>query len=367
MQYSWQYDEWPNFSYKELRLQKKLLEFGDKFGYASGLLKGLGDDLRIETIIDVLAQEALKTSEIEGEYLNREDVYSSIKRNLGLTPSKPNVSDNRAKGIAELILLIRNTYNKPLSKAMLLTWHRILMQGNSKIKAGKWRSHKEPMHVVSGSIGKEIIHFEAPPSDVVPREMERFITWFNDSAPGNKSAIENPLVRSAIAHVYFETIHPFEDGNGRIGRFISEKALSQGLGMPVILSLSKVIDQNKKQYYNALKSAQRTLDWTEWIRYFINVILTAQNDALKQIEFTLTKVRFLEKYENKINNRQRKVINKMFNAGKEGFEGGMNTKKYISITRASKATATRDLQGLFEMNIFNRKGGGRSIHYELNI
>ena len=365
MGYSWQYKEWPSFIYQTEGFQKILLEYSNNVGLTLGLIKGLGDDLGIETIIEVLVQEAIKTSEIEGEYLSRKDVYSSIKNNLGLPTPKAIVSDKRAKGIAELVTLIQHSYQQPLSKDMLFNWHRILMQGNSKIKSGQWRSHEEPMQVVSGAIGKEIIHFEAPPSNRVPMEMERFISWFNASAPGTKSAIENPLVRSAIAHIYFETIHPFEDGNGRIGRVISEKALSQGMGMPVVISLSKVIEQNKKQYYGALKQAQSTLDWTEWVHYFADVILTAQSGVVKQIEFTFKKTRFFEENKAKLNERQHKVINKMLNAGEEGFEGGMTAKKYMSITRTSKATATRDLQALAEMNIFKPKGGGRSVRYEL--
>ena len=365
MNYSWQHKDWPNFIYNSNKFLNLLLEYREKTGYASGLIKGLGEELRVETTIEVLVQEALKTSEIEGEYLSREDIYSSIKRNLGLPAPKAGVSDARAKGIAELIALIHKTYQLPLSKDMLFEWHRVLMKGNTKVRAGQWRSHNEPMQVVSGRIGKEIVHFEAPPSNRVAQEMKQYIEWFNKTAPENKTVISNPLVRSAIAHIYFETIHPFEDGNGRIGRFISEKVLSQALGMPAIISLSKVIEQNKNQYYEALKQAQRSIDWTEWIEYFTNVILIAQADVVKQIEFTLKKVRFFEEYKSKLNNRQQKVINKMLDAGEEGFEGGMNTRKYMSITRASKATATRDLQALFEMKIFLRKGGGRNIHYEL--
>lgn len=367
MKYSWQLDNWPNFTYSIENSSKLLLEYGEKTGYLEGLLKGLGEDLRVETIIELFVQESLKTSEIEGEYLNREDVYSSIKKNLGLTPPKSKVSDKRAKGIAELILIIHKTYNKPLSIEALFHWHRILMQGNTKIKIGQWRSHDEPMQVVSGRIGKEIVHYEAPPSKMVPNEVKKFISWFNTTAPGKKSAIENPVIRSAIAHIYFETIHPFEDGNGRIGRFISEKALSQGLGVPVIISLSNIIEQNQKEYYDALKKAQRTLDWSSWIKYFSKVVLDAQVDAGKQIEFTLKKARFFEEHSGKINKRQLKVINKMFDAGYKGFEGGINAKKYMSITRTSKATATRDLQNLFELGVLNRAGAGRSVHYHLQM
>ncbi len=365
MTYAWQLDEWPEFTYLVEDSNEILLRHSEKTGYIEGLLKGLGEDLRLETLIRFYVQESLKTSEIEGEYLNRSDVYSSIKKNLGLIPPKSKVTDKRAKGIADLIQILHKTYNEPLSEQILFHWHRTLMFGNSRINIGQWRFHDDPMQVVSGSIGKEIVHYEAPPSKMVPQEMRKFIKWFNDTAPGNKSTISNPIVRSALAHLYFETIHPFEDGNGRIGRFISEKALSQGQGAPVILSLSNIIEPNKKKYYEELKKAQRTLNWSSWIKFFSDVVFEAQNDTVNQIEFTLKKIQFFEKYSSKLKDRQQKVLNKMFDAGYKGFEGGMNAKKYMSITSTSKATATRDLQQLFDLGVLKRAGAGRSVHYHL--
>lgn len=367
MTYAWQLEQWPEFTYTDVDSTEILVKHGEKTGYLEGLMKGLKEELRLETLIELYVQESLKTSEIEGEYLNRADVYSSIKKNLGLIPPKSKVTDKRAQGIADLIQILHKTYMEPLSEEVLFKWHKTLMLGNTRINTGKWRFHNEPMQVVSGSIGKEIVHYEAPPSNQVPQEMQQFINWFNATAPGNKSAIKNPIIRSAIAHLYFETIHPFEDGNGRIGRFISEKALSQGQGAPVIMSLSNIIEQNKKEYYNTLKKAQRTLDWSSWINYFAEVVIAAQNDAAKQIEFTLKKALFFEAFSLKLNGRQQKVLNKMFDTGYKGFEGGMNAKKYMSITKTSKATATRDLQQLFELGALTRTGAGRSVHYDLGL
>ena len=223
------------------------------------------------------------------------------------------------------------------------------------------------MRLVSGSIGKEKIHFEAPPSDQVEKEMEHFISWFNDTAPGGPKEIKIAPVRAAIAHLYFETIHPFEDGNGRIGRAIAEKALSQTIGRPVLLSLSRTIEADKNTYYAALEKAQKSNEITEWIKYFVGVTLAAQKQARESVDFILKKSKFFDRFKDALNERQLKVIRRMLEEGPEGFEGGMNARKYVSIAKTSKATATRDLQQLVELGVLIAEGGGRSIHYRLNI
>jgi Fic family protein len=243
----------------------------------------------------------------------------------------------------------------------------MLMEGSRGVQIGKWRSHKAPMQVISGAAGKEKINFEAPPSKQVPFEMDRFIAWFNETAPGGKKLMKKALVRSAISHLYFESIHPFEDGNGRIGRAIAEKALSQTLKRPVLLSLSKTIEANKRQYYSALEKGQRSNHVSPWIRYFTETTLLAQCQAGQLIDFTLKKTKFFDHFKDMFNERQLKVMKRMFNAGPEGFEGGMNASKYGSLTSTSKATATRDLQQLAEIKAFLIEGGGRSTHYVLNL
>ncbi len=331
----------------------------------SGLLSGLSADTQTEFMVNTLVAEAIKTSEIEGEFYSREDVYSSVKKNLGLVPDKQ-VKNAKARGISELVVSVHKTFKEHLSQASLFDWHKTLMQDRRNIKIGQWRSHTAPMQVVSGTIGKETIHFEAPPSDQVGSEMKRFIQWFNNTYPGKSEGIQNPLIRSAIAHVYFVTIHPFEDGNGRIGRAISEKALSQGTNQPLLFSLSKTIEKDKKSYYSALKQAQRTLDLNKWLKYFTTVILEAQNETEKEIFFSLKKAKFFDQYKDVLNRRQLKAIQRMFNAGINGFKGGMTAKKYMSLTSASKATATRDLQMLHENGALVRTGAGRSTRYQLN-
>ena len=340
-----------------------LFDFAQRTGRISGVLDGFSEIEQTEAMINLMVSEAIKTSEIEGEYLSRNDVMSSIRRNLGLNPELPLSKDKRVEGITELMLSIRKHFKAPLTEKMLFDWHTMLMKGNVQIQIGQWRTHEEPMQIVSGAISREIVHFEAPPSNKVPSEMKTFITWFNES----QKSIKKPIIRSAIAHLYFETIHPFEDGNGRIGRAIAEKALSQNIDRPVLFSLSKSIEGNKNNYYDALKAVQRSNEITDWIRYFVKTVLDAQIDAEQEIEFTLKKTKFFDLHKDSLNERQQKVVRRMLEEGHLGFEGGMNARKYVSITSTSKATATRDLQDLAEKNIFKPIGGGRSTRYEIML
>lgn len=365
--YNWQQPDWPIFRFDTLHLEKNSLQFAQKIGKSTGQFEMLPVETRQAVLVDVMVNEAIKTSAIEAEFISRQDVISSIKRNLGFSSDTHPVNDKRSEGMAKLLVLIRNTFDQPLSENMLFHWHSLLMQGTHGIEIGKWRTHAEPMQVVSGAMGKEKIHFEAPPSANVSAEMERFVDWFNATAPNQPGAIVNPLVRAAIAHLYFESIHPFEDGNGRIGRIIAEKALSQNIGQPVLLSLSRTIESNKKAYYEALQKGQRSNDISDWLVYFSDVLLAAQDDFLATIEFVLQKARFFDTHKANLNGRQRKVIARMFEEGIDGFEGGMNARKYVGISKASKATATRDLQDLVDKQILIPVGGGRSSRYQLTL
>ena len=266
-----------------------------------------------------------------------------------------------------MMVKVREGYAEPLTEKTLLQWHSILMAGAKRVAIGEWRSHKEPMQVVSGAWGREKVHFEAPPSSALQKEMNAFIEWFNNSHAQGANPIKKPLIRSAIAHLYFESIHPFEDGNGRIGRAISEKALSQDVNRPILLSLSRVIENNKKAYYEALKSAQQSNEITDWIIYFVETVLEAQTQAEDLISFTLKKAKFFDRHRNDLNDRQLKAINRMLDEGPEGFEGGMTAKKYAAITKTSKATATRDLQDLAARLTFKPLGEGRSTRYEIDL
>jgi Fic family protein len=367
--YNWQLKDWPHFRFSLESIEGDLLLFAEKAGRVSGMLVGLPEETRLDIVIDIILAEAIKTSEIEGEFPSRKDILSSIRKNLGLHVSTEHIKDKSAAGLGELMINVRNTFKEPLTEEKLFAWHRLLIGENNRIEVGKWRTHKEPMQVVSGAMGKERVHYEAPPSERVPTEMKAFITWFNETGPGGKAEIKSAPVRSAVAHLYFETIHPFEDGNGRIGRAIAEKALSQAIGRPVVLSLSSTIEANKKNYYEALEKAQQSNEITRWVEYFVRTSLAAQTEAEEQIDFTLKKTRFFDRYKDQLNERQLTVIKRMLEEGPKGFEGGMNARKYIGITKTSKATATRDMQQLMEIGAFilSGKAGGRSTSYRVSI
>lgn len=366
MMYNWQQKDWREFKFNLQEVEDILFVFAEETGQMTGILKALPEALQMEALVNIMVSEAIKTSEIEGEYFSRQDVMSSIRNNLGLNEPPEKIKDKNAQGVGELMVSVRKEYASPLSEEQLFSWHKILLPQNKKIKVGAWRTHDESMQVVSGTIGNEKIHFEAPPSVKVPLEMKKFIQWFNDTAPGGKSEIRKAPVRSAIAHLFFESIHPFEDGNGRIGRAIAEKALAQTIGRPVMLSISRAIESKKKSYYSELETAQRSNEITAWVKYFVATILNAQTQAKKQIEFTLHKTRFFDQFRSQLNERQLKVLKRMLEESPDGFKGGMTANKYISITGASKATSTRDLQELTGMGAVRMQGGGRSTHYFVN-
>jgi Fic family protein len=367
MPYNWQQPDWPEFRYELGGVAEQLLAFADHAGRVGGLLEGLPDDLETEAVLDLMIAEAVRSSAIEGETLNRDAVMSSIRNRLGLNPVPQPVDSRMADGAGELMVAVRNGFREPLSKETLFSWHRMLLGGTPGLRVGGWREGGDPMQVVSGRIDRPTVHFEAPPSVSVPAEMERFIAWFNDTAPGGPKAIPEPPVRSALAHLYFESIHPFEDGNGRIGRALSEKALSQGLGRPVVLSLSRSIDSARNSYYSALKAASHGNEITAWIDWFVGVVVHAQREAGDQVLFVLRKAKFFQRFENELNERQLKIVRRMFEAGPDGFTGGMNARKYVALTGASKATATRDLLQLARIGALHPLGGGRSTRYVLGV
>lgn len=367
--YNWQQPDWPQFKYSLQGVEDMLLTFSEKVGRVTGILEALPEETKQDVVIDIILAEAIKTSEIEGEFPNRKDVLSSIRKNLGLHTSPEHIKDKSAVGLGELMIDVRKTFKEPLTKDKLFAWHRMLLGNNNRIEVGNWRTHEDPMQVISGAMGKEKVHYEAPPSSGVSNEMQQFIEWFNDTAPGGAKEIKKAPVRAAVAHLYFETIHPFEDGNGRIGRAIAEKALSQTIGRPVVLSLSRTIEANKNAYYSSLEKAQRSNEITPWVDYFVETSLEAQTEAEIQIDFTLKKTRFFDRFKDQLNDRQLTVIKRMLEEGPKGFQGGMNARKYIGITKTSKATATRDMQQLLELGAFKlaSEAGGRSTSYLVNL
>ncbi|MBY0281266.1 MAG: Fic family protein [Alphaproteobacteria bacterium] len=369
MRYNWQNPLWPKFQYSVTEIQNVLYLYAQETSLLVGAIGQLPDVSVTDTLIDLMVLEALKTSEIEGEMLIEEDVRSSIRFNLGLPNSDPTVSDRRASGIAELMLDVRSTFNQPLSKEKLFDWHRMVM-GDSHFlneEVGNWRKNTEPMQIISGPIGRERVYYEAPPPERLESEMDAFIKWFNQTEPktGEKN-LPGPL-RAAVAHLYFESIHPFIDGNGRIGRAIAEKALSQDIGTPILFSLSSTIQKNRKQYYNMLHLASGySLEITEWVAFFVNLIYQSQLESKEQILFVLKKTKFWREHNQELNERQEKVIHRMFLEGSSGFKGGMNAQKYMTLTGCSKATATRDLADLLAKKCFYRlPGAGPNTRYDI--
>lgn len=362
--YNWQFEKWAQFVYDATVVSDNALRFAELSGEVLGIFKTLNATKQQDEILEIMTSEAMKTSAIEGEVLSREDIRSSLLKKLGFS-TMINVRDKRAENVALLMMEVRNSFQMRLSEEVIKNWHSMLFANSKYIHAGVYRSSELPMQIVSGAYGKETVHFEAPPSKQVPMEMKNFVEWYN--AFETKGNIQSIIVKTAITHLYFESIHPFEDGNGRIGRALIENCLSESFKSPLIMSVSQVIDKNKNRYYTELKKAQSTLEIDSWLLYFSELLIEAQQNAIDTLGFSIKKTRFFDRYKSWLNERQTKVINKMLDAGIEGFEGGMTAKKYMSIAKTSKATATRDLQELVEYNILTQNLAGRSTSYTLNI
>lgn len=366
MQWTWEDPNWPNFSYDSEALEPLERQFLLQSGEFIGAYKHVGPDDQETLRIELISEEAVKTSEIEGEILNRDSVQSSLRQQLGLGAERPGVSPAE-RGISQMMADLYRNFAAPLEDKTLFAWHAMLMSGATTVRAaGCYRTRADPMQVVSGPDYKRMVHFEAPPSARVPHEMKRFIAWFNGTAPGQARALP-ALTRAALAHLYFECIHPFEDGNGRIGRALSEKALAQTLGRPSLIALAYTIERKRKDYYAALERNNKDLEINDWMTYFAHTILDAQATTLKHVDFYVAKAKFYGKFRGKLNERQQKVVARMFKEGIDGFKGGLSADNYISIAKTSRATATRDLQDLVEMGALTRQGERRHTRYFLNL
>lgn len=365
MAWNWQHKNWPQFIFNEQDFAEYEIQFFEKAGVLSGSIQHI-DKLNQELLkIELISNEAFKTSEIEGEFLNRDSLQSSIRKQFGLQTDQRRI-EPAEQGIAEMMVHLFKSYKVPLSEKILRLWHKMLTNGRFDLtNVGKYRSHEDPMQIVSGAIGKSIIHFEAPPSKQVKKEMNQFLSWFNNTERRGKKQI-SALVRAAVAHLYFESIHPFEDGNGRIGRAISEKSLSQSLGRPTLLALSHVIEKNKKSYYHALEQNNKDLDIKNWISYFCETVLEAQDYTQKMISFTIKKGKFYNRFKERLNKRQLIAVDRIFREGVDGFKGGLSAKNYMSITQAPSATTTRDLTKAVEIGAFTKTGERKSTRYYLN-
>ncbi len=364
--WNWQQDNWGNFTYDTSEIDKLEREYSRQSGFSLGIARHLSREDQDDLIVELISSEAIKTSEIEGEFLDRESLQSSIRREFGLgIPDHHKIKPAEA-GIAEMMKELFTNYGSPLTKRTLCNWHEMLMAGRRNIEIGKYRTHKEAMQVVSGRYDKPKVHFEAPPSADVPKEMGRYIDWFNKSAPGGRCPI-TVLVRAGISHIYFVSIHPFEDGNGRIGRGIVEKVLSQHMSQPTLIALSATIEDKKRAYYEKLAAHSTGNDVTDWLIFFGKTIISAQKQTIKQIDFIITKAKFFDTHQQNLSPRQLKVINRILREGPKGFQGGFSAKNYRSITKSPSATTTRDLQDLVNKGIFSKTGKLKSTRYALDL
>lgn len=366
MTWNWQQPDWPRFSWREDRLKQAEEQFLVGGGLILGAVSHLGEDARERLTVEAMSEEAVTSSEIEGEVLNRDSVQSSIRRQLGLQADARRASPAE-QGIAEMMVDLYRTSSKPLGKEQLCSWHEQLMQGRRDLREiGSYRSHEEPMQVVSGKVYDPTVHFEAPPSSRVPEEMEAFIEWYNNSAPTGSNPLP-ALTRAGVAHLYFESIHPFEDSNGRIGRAISEKALAQGLGGPTLTALAATILLRRRSYYELLEASNKRNDIDTWLAWFAGIALEAQDRTRAQVEFLIDKSKLMDSLRGELNERQEKVLLRMLAEGPEGFKGGLSAGNYQRIAKTSPATAGRDLADLVEKDALTRTGERRHARYHLSI
>ena len=357
--------EWPRFHWNQERLAEPLAAVRHQQGRLFGRMEGFGFHLQQEAILQTLTTDVLKTSEIEGEKLDAEQVRSSIARRLGMDIGALTPADRNVDGVVEMMLDATRNYRQPLTAARLFDWHAALFptgrSGMTRIKVGAWRDDAAgPMRVVSGPIGRESVHFEAPEASRLDREMARFLEWFNDEAPAH-----DPVLKAALAHLWFVTIHPFADGNGRMARAIADTQLARSDGSPQrFYSMSAQIRQEREAYYDILERTQQdAMDVTPWMEWFLGCLGRAIDGAQTRLGAVLSKARVWESLAGiPLNERQRFMINRLL----DGFAGKLTTVKWAKLTKSSHDTALRDIQHLLDGGVLVRNpGGGRSTSYSL--
>ncbi len=362
--YIYQQTGWPEFKWDNKTILLPLSNVRHLQGKLLGKMETLGFNLRNEAVLETLTAEVIKTSEIEGQILDLDQVRSSIARQLGIRVSGLVPSDRNVDGVVEMMLDATQNYKKRLSTDRLFVWHSALFpsgrSGMYRVIAGNWRDDSTgPMQVVSGALGKEKVHFEAPPAGEIRKEMKSFISWFN------KESDQDLIIKSAISHLWFITIHPFEDGNGRIARALSELLLTRSDGTPQrFYSMSSQIRAERKEYYNILEKTQKgILDITQWLLWYLKCLGHALNESDNILSKVLFKHKFWIKYSSgALNSRQVLIINKLL----DNFTGQLTTSKWAKIAKCSQDTALRDIQDLINRNILQKSpSGGRSTNYDL--
>lgn len=360
--YIWQLHEWPDFKWDTDTLISPLSRINEKHGRMKGIMSLLGFDTKDNARLDTLTDDIVNSSQIEGVSLNPQSVRSSIGRRLGIKDDGLLAEDHYVEGLVDVMMDAINNCNQPLTAERMFSWHAALFptgqSGMYKINTGAWREGAEPMQVVSGAMGKEKVHYQAPASADVPTEMTNFLNWLNTSEL-------NPILLAAVAHIWFITIHPFDDGNGRICRTITDMILNRmDADANRFYSVSAQINRSKKQYYDILEATQKgKLNITEWMLWFFETIESAIDYALSKVSRTLDKAKYWDTFRHEeVNERQRKVINRLW----DGFEGKLTSSKWAKICSCSQDTAQRDIAGLIKKGMLKDSGeGGRSKNYLL--
>ena len=364
MPYLWEQDEWPDLSWDEGRLSKLLATVAHEQGRLQGKMESLGFDLCNEAHLRTLTEDVIKSSEIEGEQLDPDQVRSSIARRLGMDIAGLVTADKDVEGVVEMMLDATEKFDEPLTDERLFGWHAALFptgrSGMVRINAGAWRDDRHgPMQVVSGPMGRETVHYQAPPAECVGDEVARFLEWFAN--PGD----EHPLFVAGVAHLWFVTIHPFDDGNGRIARAIADMALARSeKSRQRFYSMSSQILAERKNYYHVLEWTQKgDTDVTRWQDWFLGCLLRSIERSEETLSAVLVKARFWDRFAKEpLNDRQIKVMNKLL----DGFEGKLTSSKWAKIAKCSQDTATRDIKDLTERGALKKDpGGGRSTSYSV--
>lgn len=366
--YLWQRPGWPAMHYDPVRVGESLGKAHRAQGVVEGKLAALGFDQRLDLAAEAWSQEAMATAAIEGERLDLAAVRSSVARRLGLARQDGPHAPRNVEGLLDIMDDALAHCEQALTHERLFAWQAALFptgySGMTKIRVGGYREHAEPMQIVSGRIGREQVHYEAPPSARVPEEMDQLLAWFNARAEADS------LLAAALAHLWFETIHPFVDGNGRLGRVMVDLLLARDSGEASrFFRTSQRLLDRRREYYARLESAQHgSLEVTDWICWFVEQMQAACEEASRLIDSALLKARFWFDHSDKtLNERQRKAMNALLNAGPGGFEGGMNTGKYGNMAGTSRATASRELVELERLGLLVQTGAGRSTRYYVNL
>jgi len=371
-QWIWQQPDWPNFNWKAEHLSPLLRECIQAQGRLMGMSSSVGSSLSAQSELDALLQNIVTSSAIEGEQLNVGSVRSSLARRLGLEQIEGDRVSQRSEGLAQLMLDATQSFAEHLTMERLLKWHGWLFPDQAMefvprgIRVGTLRGD-EPMQVVSGRLDRPTIHFEAPPRLGLELQLDTFLDWFEVSRTQTDL---DPLLRAGIAHFWFVTLHPFDDGNGRLTRTITDLALAQGEAQAIrFYAMSASILEDRSGYYRVLENSQKaTSDITEWLEWFLQTLLRSLQQAIARIESVLAKSRFWQAHrESGLSAEQAKVLNRLLDGGERGFEGGISAAQYQAVSKVSKATATRHLTDLLERGYLKRlPGGGRNTRYKIN-